>query len=165
MRRSHYQCRYLQIDSNSLKRNSDDQICVALLHLTETLLVIRKSPLTFLLSPDHPPPWNSNLNRPEAWRVFKLWIHFKLISRLCQAMEFGLTLQSKFKRIRLRAEICIHLHSQAAMDIQPFNHTKNESVTLDLENLHNLNVCSKKVSYQTLPLYCKIDCKMTFLIL
>lgn len=59
-------------------------------------------------------------------------------------MEFGLTLQSKFKRVRLRSEICIHLHSQTTMDIQPFNPIKNESVTLNLVNLHNLDEWSNK---------------------
>lgn len=145
MRRNHYQCRYLQTDSNSLKRNSDYQICVALLHLIKTLLVIRKPHwLSSCLPPDIPPPWNSNLNCPEAWKVFKLWIHFKLISRWCQVMEFRLILQSKFKRVRLRSEICIYLHSQTTMDIQPFNHIKNEPVSLDLVKLHNLNVWSNK---------------------
>lgn len=145
MRRNHCQCRYLRIDSSSLKRNSGYQICVSLLHLIKTLLVIREPHwLSSCLPPDPPPPWNSNLNCPEAWRVFQLWIHFKLVSRRCQAMEFGLTLQSKFKRVRLRLEICIHLYSQISTDIQPFNHIKNESVTLDLVNLHNLNVWLNK---------------------
>lgn len=67
-----------------------------------------------------------------------------LISRRCQAMEFGLTLQSKFKRVRLRSEICIYLHSKTTVDIQPFNHIKNEFVSSDLVNLHNLNVWSNK---------------------
>lgn len=147
MRRNHYQCRYLRIDSKSLKRNSDYQISIALLHLIKTLLVIREPHwLSSCLPPDPtpPPPWNSNLNCPEAWRVFQPCIHFKLVCRWCQAMEFGLTLQSKFKRVRLRSGICIHLHSQITMDIQPFNHIKNASVTLDLANLHNLNVWSNK---------------------